>query len=183
MKISCHMTLILIYTFSFILFLGGCDTDKSLSESISTNFMYEPMILSELPDSAIPFCDNNIPVSGGYHMIMCEDSNEPLGYSAFVKDSDGMYTKVNLLIPDTIVFDSVKLLAMPSGGGGSGEDTLYLELTTDNQTEYIFFTTSLFSNEYWWNYEYCGEAPYSAEDIQQCIIENKKMNSKSNNNS
>lgn len=183
MKLSHRITLILIYTFSFTLLLGGCNKKKTLSESISTNFMYEKMILSELPDSAIPFCENNIPVSGGYHMIMCEDSNEPLGYSAFVKDPDGMYTKINLLIPDTIVFDSVKLLAMPSGGGGSGEDTIYLELTADGETNYIFFTTSLFANEYWWNYEYRGEAPYSAEEIQQWILENEKLNSKPNDNS
>lgn len=177
MKLSRHITLVLLYTFSFTLLLGGCDTKESPSKSISTSFMYEQMVLLELPDSAIPFCENSIPVSGGYHMIMCEDSNEPLGYSAFIKDPDGMYTKINLLIPDTLVFDSIKLLAMPSGGGGSGEDTIYLELTEDGQTKYIFFTTSLFANEYWWNYEYRGEAPYSAEDIQKWILENEKLKS------
>lgn len=154
-------------------------TDQSVFSEMSddaaaSDFVYEQIVMSELPDSALPFCENSIPVSGGFKMIMCEDSVESLGYSAFIKDPDGMYTKINLLIPDTLTFDYARLLAMPSGGGGSGEDTLYLELTEDGQIKYIYFTTYLFSNEYWWNYVYRGEAPYSAEDIQQLILENER---------
>ena len=68
MKLSRHITLVLLYTFSFTLLLGGCDTKESPSKSISTSFMYEQMVLLELPDSAIPFCENSIPVSGGYQI-------------------------------------------------------------------------------------------------------------------
>lgn len=166
LRYSLFFSLITILIFYMI----ACNSNNP----VDVNFMYERTILSELPDGVIPFCENNIPVSGGYHMIMCEDSSDPLGYSAFIKDTDGMYTKVNLLIPDTLIFDSAKLLAMPSGGGGSGEDTIYLELTIGDQQKYVFFTTTLFSTDYWWNYEYQGESPYAAEEIQILILENTK---------
>lgn len=153
----------------------GCSLFESANEVYLTEYSYTQAIMSELPESATPFCENNIPVSGGYHMVMCEDTNEPLGFSAFVKDTDGMYTKVNLLIPDELDFDSAKLLALPSGGGGSGEDTLYLELTTGEIKKYVFFTTS-FAAEYWWNYEYRGEATYTTEEVEQLILENARLN-------
>lgn len=168
------LSIITILTF----FMSACTSNEPTNGNNSTNdFMYNQTILLELPDDVIPFCENTIPASGGYHMIMCEDSNDPLGYSAYIKEPNGTYTKINLLIPDTLVFDSAKLLAMPSGGGGSGEDTIYMELIVDGQKKYVFFTTTLFSTQYWWNYEYRGEAPYSAEEIQRLILENENLNS------
>lgn len=122
LRYSLFFSLITILIFYMI----ACNSNNP----VDVNFMYERTILSELPDGVIPFCENNIPVSGGYHMIMCEDSSDPLGYSAFIKDTDGMYTKVNLLIPDTLIFDSAKLLAMPSGRqAGVVKIQIYLELT------------------------------------------------------
>lgn len=149
-----------------------CIREMPIESDVQENYIYESVVVSELPETATPFCVNKIPLSD-YYMVMCEDSSDPIGYSAYVKDGD-KYTKVNLLFPDTLTFDDAELLAMPSGGGGSGEDTLCFALTVDGERKYVIFTTN-FAGEYWWNYEYQGEIPISDEEIEQSILVNQSV--------
>lgn len=162
--------------------VAGCAYDRFEDKTTSADVSQERVLLSEIPDSAAPFCENSIPLSGGCRMIMCKDSEDSLCYSAFVKDADGMYTKVNFAIPDTLIFDSAELLGMPSGGGGSGEYTLYLKLTKDGPEKYVFFTTN-FSSDCWWNYECCGESSLSAEEIRESVFENESIKTQTDYNS